>query len=38
MLRGGVAKFAVTESMVTPERPAFERSPIHELPVPNARL
>ena len=38
MLRGGVAKFAVTESIVTPARPAFERSPIQALPVPKARL
>jgi hypothetical protein len=27
MLRGGLAKFAVTDSMVTPARPALERSP-----------
>src|SRR5262245_42301633 len=38
MFRGGRAKFAVTASMVTPERPAFERSPIQSLPVPKARL
>jgi hypothetical protein len=38
MLRGGVAKFAVTESIVTPARPALEKSPTHAFPVPNARL
>jgi hypothetical protein len=34
----GVAKFAVTESIVTPARPALEKSPTHAFPVPNARL
>ena len=38
MLRGGVAKFVVTESIVTPARPALEKSPTHAFPVPNARL
>src|SRR5688572_2129633 len=38
MFRGGEAKFATTESIVTPARPTFEKSPIHALPVPNARL
>ncbi len=38
MPRGDVAKFAVTESSVTPASPAFERSPIPALPVPKARL
>jgi hypothetical protein len=38
MLRGGDAKFAVTDSSVTPASPTFEKSPIHALPVPNARL
>jgi hypothetical protein len=38
MLRGGVAKLAVTESGVTLAMPAFARSPIHALPVLKARL
>jgi hypothetical protein len=38
MLRGGDAKLAVTESIVTPASPAFERSPMNAFPVPNARL
>src|SRR5258705_356361 len=38
MLRGGLAKFATTESSETPDRPAFEKSPMKALPVPNARL
>ena len=38
MLRGGVAKLAVTESRPTPLRPALARSPTKR-PVPlNARL
>ncbi len=38
MLRGGEAKFADTESRVTPARPSFEKSPNNASPVPNARL
>src|SRR5688572_9691249 len=38
MLRGGDAKLATTDSTVTPLRPTLEKSPIHELPVPKARL
>src|SRR5262245_53683397 len=38
MLRGGVAKFAVTESRVTPLSITLEKSPMKALPVPNARL
>jgi hypothetical protein len=38
MLRGGVAKFAVTESSVTPAMPIFDRSPMKAPPLPKARL
>jgi hypothetical protein len=38
MFRGGVAKFADTDSSVTPASPALDRSPINSPPVPNARL
>src|SRR6185369_10578091 len=38
MLRGGVAKFAVTDSRVTPESATFEKSPMYLPPSPNARL
>ena len=38
MLRAGVAKLVTVESTVTPASPTFERSPMNEPPVPNARL
>ena len=38
MYRGGEARFAVTDSSVTPAIPTLEKSPINALPVPNARL
>src|SRR5215510_16486098 len=38
MFRGGVAKLAVTESMVTPFSMNLDRSPTKALPVPKARL
>jgi hypothetical protein len=38
MFRGGEAKLAVTESIVTPLSASFERSPTKALPVPKARL